>query len=178
MAWGKPLNCAHINFTFSGCFSRHGVGPLVKIDGIMDAPIYRDILAENMLPYAHDRMPPDWRFQQDGDSKHRASLLTGKRENLNRGLLLRIKIGWFAANDVNVLQTPAYSPDTNPIENLWHIVKLKLKGRRFKTKDELWSEVMKAWNEILPVSTCMKLVDSMPRRMQAIIRAKGWNTKY
>jgi transposase len=68
-------------------------------------------------------------------------LLTGKRENLNRGLLLRIKIGWFAANDVNMLQTPAYSPDTNPIENLWHFVKLKLKGRRFKTKDELWSKV-------------------------------------
>jgi hypothetical protein len=58
-----------------------------------------------------------------------------------------------------------------------YIYKLKLKGRRFKTKNELWSEVMKAWNEI-PVSTCMKLVDSMPRRMLAIIRAKGWNTKY
>jgi hypothetical protein len=26
------------DFPFSGCFSRHGVGPLVKIDGIMDAP--------------------------------------------------------------------------------------------------------------------------------------------
>jgi hypothetical protein len=139
--------------------------------------MYRDILASHMLPFARDRMAPGWLFQQDGDSKHRSSLMIGKRSSLRNGLLLRIQPGWFARNGVNLLQTPPYSPDTNPIENLWHIVKSKLKGKRFRTKDELWSEVLKAWNEI-PVSTCMKLVDSMPRRMQAIIRAKGSNTKY
>ena len=33
---------------------------------------------------------------------------------------------WFAKRDINVLDWPPYSPDTNPIENLWRVLKSKI----------------------------------------------------
>ncbi len=37
---------------------------------------------------------------------------------------------WFNDNDVTVLDWPANSPDLNPIENLWSIVKRKMRDTR------------------------------------------------
>ena len=42
---------------------------------------------------------------------------------------------------------------------------------------ELWERVEKEWNAI-PVQICQNLIESMPRRMQAVIKAKGGHTKY
>jgi hypothetical protein len=42
---------------------------------------------------------------------------------------------------------------------------------------ELWLRVEKEWNSI-PVTECTKLIESMPRRIAAVIKAKGGNTKY
>ena len=54
-----------------GCFSRNGVGPLVKIVGNVDATYYIcNIWAAVMLPYAEEEMPLRWVFQQDNDPKH------------------------------------------------------------------------------------------------------------
>ena len=36
---------------------------------------------------------------------------------------------------------------------------------------ELWDRVVEEWNEITP-ETCQNLIESMPRRIQAVIRAK------
>ena len=35
----------------------------------------------------------------------------------------------------------------------------------------------KEWNEISP-EACQKLIENMPRRIQAVIKAKGGHTKY
>ena len=42
---------------------------------------------------------------------------------------------------------------------------------------ELWERVVKEWNEI-PPEVCQNLIESMPRRIKAVIRAKGGHTKY
>ena len=42
---------------------------------------------------------------------------------------------------------------------------------------ELWERVEEEW-EAIPQSVCRDLVESMPRRVAAVIRAKGGYTKY
>ena len=76
-----------------------------------------------------------------------------------------------------MLEWPAQSPDLNPIENLWCEAERRLGGHKFKKSDELFNAVRKAW-ESIPKSRLEKLVESMPRRCQAVIDAKGYATKY
>jgi hypothetical protein len=42
---------------------------------------------------------------------------------------------------------------------------------------ELWDRVVEEWNKI-PPETCQNLIENMPRRIQAVIKAKGGHTKY
>ncbi len=70
---------------------------------------------------------------------------------------------WF--NDhgvVTVLDWPANSPDLNPIENLWGIVKRKMRDTRPNNADDLKAAIKATWASI-PPQQCHKLITSMPR---------------
>ncbi|KAK7910412.1 hypothetical protein WMY93_015096 [Mugilogobius chulae] len=71
----------------------------------------------------------------------------------------------------------ANSPDLNVIENLWAIVKRKIRDRKPTKLDQLKQNIATAW-EAVSAETCDKLVKSMPRRLQAVIQAKGAAKKY
>ena len=58
------------NIMVWGCFSRDGVGPLHRVEGIMDRFVYKDIVEKTMLPFAKRQMPRVWIHQQDNDPKH------------------------------------------------------------------------------------------------------------
>jgi hypothetical protein len=162
--------------TFLGCMARNFKGPLVRIDGTLTAEKYRNIMEQDMLPAARANMLPGWEFQQDNDPKHTSKLLMGNMRKLPDGRKMRLP-GWFSLNGVRVMKWPAYSPDINPIEHMWSMVKRKLSGRRFHTRNELWLAVQQAWNAIEPEKVS-KLVDSMPSRIRAVILARGGQTKY
>lgn len=76
------------------------------------------------------------------------------------------------------LYHPPYSPDLNPIENAW----MKLQGRladfpvQATNANMLWGQAEVAWDAI-PMDFFNNLVDSRPRRVQAVQEAHGGETK-
>ncbi len=84
---------------------------------------------------------------------------------------------WFNDHGVTLLDWPANSQDLNPIENLWGIVKRKMRDTRPNNADDLKATVKETWASI-PPQQCHKLITSMPRRIEAVIKAKGDLTKY
>ena len=148
-----------------GAMTMQGVGRMCVISGIMDAQKYVKILDQNLLATACDHWMhhTSFIFQQDGDPKHTSATAQD----------------WFQGNQIDVLEWPSQSPDLNPIKHLWGHLKWRLNSYENHPTSiyelECWIE--KEWNSIDP-EVCQKLIASMPERPEAVIRAKGGNTKY
>jgi len=169
---GEPLQDCHIFPTMKygggsimiwGCMAAQGVGYMCRIDGNMDGELYRSILGNELL-WTFDwygMQKSDILFQHDNDPKHTAYLTTE----------------WLSNQGINVLTWPSQSPDLNPIEHLWHHVKQKQKSYEHpvSNRSELWSRFEEVWRSIDPVF-CSKLVESMPKRTTAVLKAKGGHT--
>ncbi len=69
------------------------------------------------------------------------------------------------------------SPDLNPIEHAFHLLKTQLKGKCPKNKQELKTVAVEAWQSITGDET-QRLVMSMRSRLQTVIDCKGFATKY
>lgn len=72
---------------------------------------------------------------------------------------------------------PPQSPDINIIENIWSILKTKVSKFKIKSSEDLWNVTLKVWNEI-PTKTINDLYESIPRRLKAVVKAKGHHCKY
>lgn len=148
-----------------GCFTSDGVGNICRIYGHMNGDLYRQILKEDLLGTIawHGMNKENIIFQQDNDPKHTAHLTKQ----------------WFEDNGVKVLDWPAQSPDLNPIEHLWNEMDRRLRrlGTPVRTQDQLWDAIQKIWVE-LGSDVCKKLVDTMPTRINDVIRANGGYTKW
>jgi transposase len=153
------------NIMVWGCMGWEGVGRLAEVEGKMNADQYVSILEDNLLPSMEESgfSAKDVIFQQDNDPKHTSRKATK----------------WFEDNDINVLDWDPQSPDINPIEHLWQHIKQQLGEYSTMPKGvwEIWERVAEVWNEI-PPEVCQNLIESMPRRLEAVIKAKGGHTKY
>lgn len=148
-----------------GCMTSKGVGYLCKIDGRMDQLLYKSILEEDLMNTIdfYDLDLQEVIFQHDNDPKHKSKSVQN----------------WLSNQEFEVLSWPAQSPDLNPIEHLWSEVKRKLNKFESPPKGilELWERIQRIWNEI-SAETCQNLINSMPRRINDVIKAKGRWTKY
>lgn len=145
-----------------GCMSASGVGQLCIIDGVMDHTKYLSILKQNLVPSVEKLGIKDtFQFYQDNDPKHKAHAVRM----------------WLLYNCPHVLETPAQSPDINVIEHLWAHLENQLKKYNISNKKDLEKAIKDEWATIDP-SVCRNLVESMPRRLEAVIKANGLPTKY
>jgi transposase len=86
---------------------------------------------------------------------------------------------YFQEQKVSILPWPAHSPDLNPIENIWGMIKKERMSQDHfpTTPDQLILEVMDQWERI-SITTCEHLVDSMPRRLQEVLDNKVYSINY
>jgi hypothetical protein len=131
---------------------------------------YIETLEQGFLQFAEEPIE-QWIFQQDNARIHTSGWT----------------MTWFAEHGITVhLKWPPYSPDLNCIEHMW----LPLKDRVYELCPELlYTETTKTqqvklleywlplvWEEI--VEKRAALLQSMPDRVQAVIDAQGWYTRY
>ncbi len=149
----KDLGCHVICWCWSTVFFT--VSPV-------NTAIYQEILEHVMLPSAYKLYgDADFIFQQDMAPAHTAKCTKS----------------WFNDHGVTVLDWPANSADLNPIENLWSIIKRKMRDTRPHNADDLKAAIKATWASITP-EQCHMLIVSMPRCIDAVIHAKGGLTKY
>ena len=110
--------------------SSAGVRPLCFLRSKVNVAVYQDVLEHFMLPAADQLYgDADFTFQQDLAPAHGAKTTSTL----------------FKDHGIRVLDWPANSPDLNPIENLWRIVKRKMQYARPNNAEELKTTIRATW---------------------------------
>jgi len=120
------------------------------------------ILESHLLHSANRLFPAGgWWFEWDNDPKHTSKRVTD----------------WLFSKGVQVIDFPPYSPDLNPIENLWNNLKRRVERRNAQDVEQLKSIVREEWVSTDP-NFLISLSASMPKRCKAVIKNRGHKTTY
>lgn len=145
-----------------GCFSGTGRGSLhfMKPNEIVNAKKYIEIIAAKLptVMSIHNSMV----FQQDGAPCHTAKVVQK----------------WLKDHKIDVLEWPGNSPDLNPIENLWELMKRRVASKCPRNMQDLIYWLKITWCRDVTPELCQKLAYSMPNRINSVIKNKGQPTKY
>lgn len=167
---GEPVGADHIQqrvkhpekAMFWCCLGFYG-GLLVEVDGMMNSEKYIDILQNYAIPQLQEQFFGQGVFQQDLAPCHTSKMVSR----------------FMTEQKIRVLAWPGNSPDMNPIENLWSIVKHKLHQKDCSNKLQLTEAIADIWENGADWETVnQKLVNSMPNRVKMLLKAKGGHTKY
>jgi len=145
-----------------GCFSYHGVGSLVVLpkNTTMNQGNYLELLCDH-LPGSFEKCHATT-FMQDGAPCHTAKSVKQ----------------WLKDCCVPFFEDwPANSPDLNPIENLWAIIKRELRSHDCSTVPRLQAALHHLWGSFVP-QYLKTLADSLPARLEECRKRKGKPTKY
>ena len=144
-------------------FGYNGVTPICFVTHKMNAVNYIDLLDNVLIDFSERFCEGPWTFQQYNAAIHNAAVT--KR--------------FFSDRNIPLMDWPAISPDLNPMENLWGILSQQVyfSGRQFDSSREL-RKCIEAELKKIPLPTLRSLVESMPRRINAIILANGNHINY
>ena len=131
----------------------------------MNAEKHRQILIHHAVPYSRWLVGPNFIFQHDNDPRLTAKKLKDYLERKeNQGQL-------------QLMEWPPPSLDLNIIETVWDYLDRKKVEKQPTTAEELWDVLRDTWNNI-PGDFLQKLQDSIPHRIDAVLKEKGSHTKY
>jgi hypothetical protein len=148
-------------FMIWGGISMRGKTEIHIVEGSIDSEYYQTILNENMIVEMNILYPDGWWLMQDNASCH----------------VLKSTMAWLEKRGVRVIEWPANSPDLNPIENIWGMMKLII-SREEPTSLGPFKEVVKnVWAQIDTVKL-ENFIKSMPKRLELCVANKGLTIKY
>ena len=144
-----------------GAISLYGRSELHIIDKIMTGQGYVDILQGCLIPFGGQMPMKNWVFQQDNDPKHTS----------------RIAKSFLEKSVPKLLSWPANSPDLNPIENVWHMLKRAVESRNPASINDLKQYSLEEWAKI-PQEHINNCILSMPNRISELLERKGHKINY
>jgi hypothetical protein len=145
-----------------GCICAQGLGHAELYVDSLDARRYQNILALNLVSSAHQFWPKgQWWFQQDNWSVH-----TAATSNV-----------WFHNHGIDLIDWPAWSPDLNPIENLWNDLKRRVYAHHAKTMEELEHWIGVEW-QATDLNFISHICRCMPKRLQLLRENHGHKISY
>ena len=103
-------------------------------------------------------------LQEDNDPSH------GTRSSLNYAQLFRERHG------IDSLHHPGQSPDLNPMEAVWNILKQKVRKKKWKTKEDLKRVILEVWADISQEEIQAR-IDEMPERCAWLVNNSGKGIK-
>ena len=107
------------------------------------------------------KRPGPWVLQEDNDGSHGTR---GDGPNIARSLKDR--------HNINRLIHPAQSPDLNPIEACWNIIKPRIRKRTWNTMAELREIIQDEWSKVTQKEIQARIKE-MPQRCQRLVRSGG-----
>lgn len=145
--------------------SSKGTGRLYIVEGTMRQDQYKRVLEKRLFPQLNEWFPgrEDCIFMHDSAPCHKAKSVTQ----------------YLQEKKLKVLPWPGNSPDLNPIENVWQILKRKMAEIVLTNKEQLIARLIQVWHHDEDIKkAAINCIRSMPRRIEAVIKAKGNVTKY
>ncbi len=138
---------------------------LAHLAHCLNTTVYLSIVAGHVHPFMTTVYHLLMYFQQDNAACHKAQIISD----------------WFLEhdNEFTLLKCPPQSPDLNPIEHLCDVVEREIHIMDVQPTNlqQLRDTIMSIWTKIS--EECFQhLVESMPRRIKAVLKAKGGPTRY
>ncbi|CAF4872595.1 unnamed protein product [Pieris macdunnoughi] len=134
---------------------------LVVVPGRLCPQTYiENVLEDHVWPAAYG-MGPDFLLMQDNARPHTAAITSD----------------YLRQQEIRVMEWPSMSRDLNPIEHIWDLLDRRTRKRPIapQTLQQL-TEALIEERERIPQEDIRRIIRSMPRRCQAVIRAHGGHT--
>ncbi|CAF0953586.1 unnamed protein product [Brachionus calyciflorus] len=100
----------------------------------MDSELYREILADYLIPFGALKFNSSFILHQDNDPKHNSKIC---RDFLKK-------------NGINWVKSPAKSPDMNPIEMLWYELKEYIRKKNIENEEDATKAIFEFQKKITP----------------------------
>lgn len=152
----------HGKVSLWGCICAEGLGHAELYAGSLDSTRHRDILRHSLIKSFREFYPTGpWIFQQDNVRFHTTPET----------------VTYLHEKGVTLIEWPPWSPDLNPIENLWNVLKARVYSRFPQSMEEMEAMIREEWADI-DLKFISRICRSMPQRLQLLLDNNGHKISY